>query len=216
MTCRIDHITVVAASLETGRAWVSERLGVDPREGGKHPRMGTHNLLLRLGDAVFLEVIAVDPEAANPPRPRWFALDRLASDAQPRLACWVARADDIGESLSRSPEDLGVAEPMSRGTLEWLISIPEDGALPMGGVAPGLIQWHSETHPAAGMQDQGCRLVALELLHPEPDRVRRLVDALDVAEPGVSLTIAKGQAPALVAQISGPRGLCTIGAPKRR
>lgn len=54
----LDHITVTAFSLEAGAAFVSETLGVAPQAGGEHPRMATHNLLLRLGDAMFLEVIA--------------------------------------------------------------------------------------------------------------------------------------------------------------
>ena len=33
-----------------------------PRRGGKHVAMGTHNSLLRLGDGVYLEVIAIDPD----------------------------------------------------------------------------------------------------------------------------------------------------------
>ena len=37
--------------------------------------MGTHNRLLGLGTNVYLEVIAIDTEAAPPARPRWFSLD---------------------------------------------------------------------------------------------------------------------------------------------
>jgi TusA-related sulfurtransferase len=36
--------------------------------------MGTHNCLMQLGEAMFLEIIATDP-AASPQRRRWFALD---------------------------------------------------------------------------------------------------------------------------------------------
>lgn len=48
--------------------------------------MGTHNLMLRLGDSSYLEIIAINPAAPAPGRPRWFALDRLAGDGSPRLA----------------------------------------------------------------------------------------------------------------------------------
>lgn len=62
--CRLDHLTITAPTLESGAEFVRRSLGVDPQPGGEHPRMGTHNLLRRLGDSLFLEVIAPDPAAA--------------------------------------------------------------------------------------------------------------------------------------------------------
>lgn len=212
MTCRIDHIAIAAPSLEAGSDMLFRQLGARPQAGGQHPRMGTHNRLLRLGDSIYLEVIAIDPSAAPPARARWFGLDARAADAEPGLACWVARTPDIRQSLAQAPEALGSAEPMSRGALEWLISIPEDGSLPLDGVAPVLIEWRSPGHPAAGLQDQGCRLVGLELRHPEPDRVGALLRRLGVEEPGVALTVVAAPRPALVAHIDTPQGLRSIGA----
>lgn len=40
-----------------------------------HPQFGTHNRCLGMEDGIYLEVIAVDPEAPPPSRPRWFGLD---------------------------------------------------------------------------------------------------------------------------------------------
>jgi hypothetical protein len=172
--------------------------------------MGTHNLLLRLGEAMYLEVIAVKPGAAKPSRPRWFALDELPHDAKPRLACWVARTDDINELISTVSEKLGRIEPMSRGSLSWLISIPEDGSLPLGGAAPALIQWHTSAHPAASLQDQGCSLVGLDLLHPEPKRLSALLSSLCFSEPSLSVSIIESPVPALVAHIRTPQGIRSI------
>ena len=42
-----------------------QRTGVAPQPGGKHVAMGTHNALLRLGERVYLEIIAIDPEARS-------------------------------------------------------------------------------------------------------------------------------------------------------
>jgi hypothetical protein len=209
--CRIDHVTVTCASLEQGSDMVHGCLGVRPQGGGEHPRMGTHNLLLRLGDTMFLEVIAVDRQAPPPARPRWFELDRVPPDGAPRLGCWVARTDDIHGSMAGASELLGVAEPMSRGSLEWLISIPQDGSLPLGGVAPALIQWRTATHPAMTLQDMGCSLVALELLHPEAPRLRALIASLRIAEAGVALSIREAPDPGLVARICTPHGLRSVG-----
>ncbi|MCD0504910.1 VOC family protein, partial [Bordetella petrii] len=58
MKTLLDHIAVAAPDLASGADWVERALGVRPQRGGAHPRMGTHNLLLRLGPDVYLEVIA--------------------------------------------------------------------------------------------------------------------------------------------------------------
>src|SRR5687767_5483712 len=110
---RLDHLVVAAPTLDRGAAWVEARLGVGCRPGGAHAKMGTHNLLLRLGPAAYLEVIAVDPAAPPPGRPRWFGLDALAPDAGPRLAAWVARTDDVAATAAASTVPLGPVEPMS-------------------------------------------------------------------------------------------------------
>src|SRR5262245_30907329 len=90
---QIDHITVAADSLRAGVAHAEAMLGVTIPFGGAHPLMGTHNHLLRLGDTLFLEIIAPDPAAPLPSRRRWFALDDARQRAElvvsPRLATWV-------------------------------------------------------------------------------------------------------------------------------
>lgn len=200
--CLIDHITVTAPTLAVGERFVAETLGVSPQRGGEHARMGTHNLLLRLGDALFLEVIAPNPAAPAPGRPRWFGLDALAPDAPPSLSTWVVRGADIRATVAAAGEALGAIEPMSRGTLGWLITIPADGSVPLDGVAPAVIQWHAEAHPAAGMADHGLALAQLEIFHPDPARVARLLDSLALDAP---VAVAAG-APRLVAHIDTPRG----------
>jgi hypothetical protein len=71
MAARLDHITVVAPSLEAGAAYVEAALGVVPGAGRTHPGMATHNLLLALGPDVYLEVISADPGAVPVRRPRF-------------------------------------------------------------------------------------------------------------------------------------------------
>jgi len=209
--CQLDHITVTAPSLAHGTAFVRRALGVDMQPGGEHPRMGTHNLLLRLGDGLFLEVIAVNPDAPQPTRPRWFALDTLQAHAEPRLSTWVARTDDIQRASAAAPEALGPIEPITRGTLQWLITIPADGSLPLGGGAPALIEWQTPVHPASGLQDAGCSLQRFEVFHPEPDRIGALLAALGLTQAVAVSPLPAGAAPRLVAQILTPSGLRTLG-----
>ena len=210
--CQLDHITVTAPTLAQGAAFVRHALGVELQPGGEHPRMGTHNLLLRLGDTLFLEVIAVNPDAPAPTRPRWFALDTLRPDTPPRLSNWVARTDDIRGATETASEALGEIEPMTRGALQWLITIPADGSLPMEGIAPALIEWQAPVHPASHLQDAGCSLHSFEALHPEPDRVTALLATLGLDQAVRVSPLPAGAMPHLVAHIHTPTGLRTIGA----
>jgi hypothetical protein len=208
--CTIDHLTVTAPTLASGAEFVQCALGVAPGPGGAHPRMGTHNLLLRLGESCFLEVIAPDPAAAPPGRPRWFALDDAAARARPRLAAWVARTDDLRGCPAALLDVLGPIETMTRGAREWLITIPADGGLPWGGALPMLIEWQSPRAPAgAGLPDAGCSLASLVLGHSSPrdlDEMLKRSGLVDRIETRVG-------APGLQADIVTPQGRCTLGGP---
>ena len=212
LTTHIDHIVIVAPTLADGVEHVRQCLGVTPQPGGEHPRMGTHNALLKLGDELFLEVMAVNPAAPGPARPRWFDLDRLAPDAAPRLATWVARTTDIRAAVAASPVPLGETEPMTRGALNWLITIPCDGSLPLDGVAPTLIEWHNGPHPAKNLQDQGCSLVRLEGLHQQAGKVSDLLQSTGFQGDFFVYPVAPGERPGLVAHIRTPGGLRVLRA----
>lgn len=130
--------------------------------------MGTHNLLLRLADEVFLEVIAIDPDAEPPAHRRWFGLDdtdrvRSEWDAGRRLRAWVAQTDDIGTVLRSHADLLGEATPVSRGERTWRFTLRHDGELPAGGIAPPVIDWSPKSNPARDMPDQGIKLRSFDL-----------------------------------------------------
>jgi hypothetical protein len=202
----LDHLVVAAATLEQGERYIESRLGVRPRRGGKHVAMGTHNSLLKLGARTYLEVIAIDPDAAAPQRPRWFALDTAAlrSELQdaPRLLHWVARTDDI-DAARRVYRTAGDVQTMARGEFEWRMTIPANGDLPAGGVLPTLIQWKDQRHPTDSMQDTGIRLVALGGAHPEPTSIRSTLAALALSD-AIKITFATK--PRLAAMLQTARG----------
>lgn len=161
---RLDHLAVAAVTLEEGVAAVEERLGVALAPGGQHAAMGTHNRLLGLGD-IYLEVIAINPDAVAPGRQRWFALDRFKGF--PRLTNWILACDDLEAALAQSPSGAGVPMDLARGDLRWRMAVPPDGELPMGGAFPALIEWQGEAHPVDRLPDSGLRLVRLEVAHPQ-------------------------------------------------
>jgi hypothetical protein len=181
----LDHLAIIAPTLEEGVAYVETTLGVPMAAGGKHPQMGTHNRLLRLGDDVYLEAISVDPDAPRPHRPRWFGLDdfdavRRAWDEGRRLRAWVARTDDLPGALAAHGAFLGQVVRASRGSRSWDISIPADGSLPLDGLAPSLIAWDAAGSPAPSMPDVGARLAAFVVETPEPERANRLFADLPI------------------------------------
>src|SRR5262245_29325203 len=109
---QLDHITIIAPTLAEGAAHVRTCLDIDVPFGRHHDYMGTYNHLLRLGDTAYLEIIAINPDAPRPSRPRWFGLDdrrsvRAAWDAGLRLRGWVARASDIAHVMSLHGPVLG-------------------------------------------------------------------------------------------------------------
>lgn len=199
---RVDHLIVTAASLAEGADYVRRELGVEMQAGGEHVRMGTHNRLLKLGEKLYLEVIAVNPAVPRPDRARWFQLDDADSIRVPRLATWIARTDDIRAAASASPVPLGKVESMSRGKFEWLMTVPEDGLLPLRGLAPTLIQWPSEAHPADTLKELGCSLIRLEGFHPQAEKVTRMLGSIGFEG---EFPVSSG-APRLVAHIQTPAG----------
>ena len=203
----MDHMVIIAPSLEVGVEYVRQTLGVNPQVGGEHPRMGTHNCLLKLGEKFYLEVIAINPNASQPNRPRWFQLDEPDPSQPIRLATWIARTDDIVAASTASPISLGEVEPMSRGQMNWLITIPADGSLPLHGIAPTLIQWTAGVHPAASLQESGCTLVRLEGFHPEAGKVTSVLDAIGFEGDFRVSALQPDQKPYLVAHIQTPAGV---------
>ena len=143
----LDHLAVAGETLEAGRAHVEETLGVALQPGGAHARFSTHNMLLGLEDGLYLEVIAVDPQAPAPQTARWFDLDRFAGP--PRLSNWICRCDRLESALALSPEGSGAPVDLERGDLRWRMAVPGDGILPFGGCFPALMQWQGAGHPAA-------------------------------------------------------------------
>ncbi len=195
-----DHLVVAAETLEAGAGHVEAALGARPGPGGKHPAMGTHNLLLSLGPSAYLEVIAIDPAARAPDRPRWFGLDRFCGP--PRLTSWVVRCDDLAQAVLGAPPGLGRIVRLSRGDFRWAITIPGDGELPFDGLYPGLIQWHGDAHPAAFLPDTGLRLDRLVLRHPQADRLRQALPRPD----GVRILVETAGAAAIGCVIETPGG----------
>ena len=95
---KLDHLIVAAATLEQAEAFITERTGATPLRGGKHVAMGTHNSLLRLGERIYLELIAIDPDAPAPGRR---ALVRARPTDHAGAAARFAAPGRVGRALRR-------------------------------------------------------------------------------------------------------------------
>jgi hypothetical protein len=198
----LDHLVVAARSLDEGASYVEAVLGVRLSPGGRHPHMGTHNLLLSLGPRAYLEVIAIDPDAKAPAYPRWFNLDRFGG--APRMTNWVCRTDDLDAALDAAPEGSGEPWSLSRGDYAWAFGVPETGVLPFDDAFPALIEWEQGSpHPAARLPDQDVRLARLDVFHPEAEA---LLDAFPKLHTLEDVSVRPGPEKRLIATITTPEG----------
>lgn len=199
----IDHLVYASPTLEQGMDEIEQLLGVRPVRGGRHPQYGTHNALLSLGPATYLEVIARDPELPAPGRG---ALVDIPAGGESILITWVLRTGDIdavAESGRRAgvplgPVESGMREKPDGNTLRWKLTDPY--AMPMDGAVPFLISWGETAHPATVVPPGG-RLVDFRIEHPD---AAGLQDALEAI--GADVEVVRGDVFRIVATIKTADG----------
>jgi hypothetical protein len=220
MTAVVDHLVVLAASLEQGCAWSERLLGVTPGPGGEHPLMGSHNRLINVSGPAFsrtyVEIIAINPGVAPGKahaQKRWFDMDDPVLEARvtregPLLIHFVAAVSDVAaavKALAAHGLDRGHVVQASRqsaaGLLGWRITVRDDGQRLFYGGLPSLIEWTGSTHPVDAMAPSGVTLEALEFSHPRPDKLSAAYAAIGL----VDVTAAHG-APSLKATLMTPLG----------
>jgi Glyoxalase-like domain len=221
---QLDHLVIAARTLDEGARFIAEKLGVETAEGGAHPLMRTHNRLLNLWGGTYLEVLAINPEAApiDAPRPRLFAMDDPALRARlengPQLVHWVARVDRpklLARWQSQYPERIAPVAAMTRGSNTWNLTVPDDGAFPSwqgagDGLLPSLIQWDTPRHPSETLPETGIALKSLTGFHPRANLVSEQLAWLGASHL-MRVEVTDG-APTLVAEFELPDGsTVTIG-----
>ena len=210
-----DHLVYAAPDLEAAIDNLSERLGVRPSSGGKHPN-GTHNALLALSNSCYLEIIAPDPTQSRQEggRPLAFGLDRLQV---PKVVTWAVLApslEDVARASQAAGYDPGVVieggrvRPDGVG-LSWRTTKrPEtqEGWPPPGdGLVPFLIEWGEGTPHPSSTSAQGVRLLELSLFHPRPAEVQPMLAALHI-----EILVTAGPSPAMRARLETPLGIVTL------
>ena len=213
MSVVVDHLVLAAPSLEAGISHVEGLTGVAATFGGAHPGMGTHNALLALGDDTYLEIIAPDPGQPEPAGGRPFGvtvdgpIELLSFAVRPAPGRTISQVVDASRSKGHDP---GPIAPMSRTRpdgveLRWRLTMPAG----VGGDLriPFVIDWGRTPSPAL-TSPTGSRLLALEVGHPNPDRLVAVYAAL-----GLSLPVEEHHSPYLLARLDSPRGEVALGGP---
>lgn len=196
----LDHLAVAGATLEEAIAHTEDALGITLGPGGSHARYGTHNRLIGLEDGLYLEAIAVDPDAQPQEQPRWFNLDRFTGPA--RLSNWILRSEDLAAENPLLPRNAQRHVQMQRGDLRWLMTVPADGLLPYDNLFPAVLQWQAEP-PAAKLPQSRCRLTRLTLSHPEAAGLQAALNRI-ISDPRIQ--VEQG-APAMMAEFGTPHGV---------
>jgi hypothetical protein len=230
MKTQIDHLVVMAPSLEVGVQWCEDTLGITPSAGGEHEKYGTHNRLFKIATPqyplAYFEIIAVNPEAVIPKRlqvTRWFDMDDLALQKtiaqEPRLVHFVSSTDDIKaarhalrtQGIERG-QIVHASRKSSKGMLHWQITVREDGERLFNGCLPTLIQWGKpdaaeplRLHPRNSLPRSGVTLQSLALHHPSSAKLQTALDAVGLT----GVEVANGPAN-LVATLQTPKGLVQL------
>ena len=214
MKTEIDHLVIGAETLSQGVEYIKHSLGVDMPYGGVHVKMGTHNHLMQIGEGLFLEIIAINPDIEAPKRPRWFGLDdpfvrqRLA--IQPTLLTWVVNTCNLSKLIQQAGYSLGNSELIRRGELSWNFGLPDDGRLIAGGILPYAIEWHTGKHPAANMADLKCSLHSLTIYHPYTAWLLAALTSIRAQDLVKIIGLPKNKSPYITAAINTPSGLKKI------
>ncbi len=226
MTTQIDHVVVVAQTLELGVQWCEATLGITPGAGGEHASYGTHNRLFKIATPsnplAYFEIIAINPQVARPansPKKRWFDMDdptlQAAVAIAPRLVHFVANTSDIQAArlaLKSLGIDRGPAVQASRhsrrGLLQWQITVRDDGQRLFGGALPTLIQWGKpdaaeplRLHPRNSLPRSGVTLQGIAVSCPTAAKLQAAYEAIGLAG------VAVGTGPAnIIVTLNTPKG----------
>jgi hypothetical protein len=198
----LDHLVYATPDVDATIEGVEQLFGVRAAMGGRHPGWGTRNALLALGPKAYLEIMGPDPSQPEPKQPRPFGIDTLS---KPRLVTWVARTGDVQAVIDKARRqglDLGELQKMSRkkpdgSVLKWTMTDLRKNR--KDGTIPYFINWGDSAHPAEDAP-KGCRLIRLEVFHPDAERVNQLLRNL-----GINLQAGPGSV-ALKATIESPKG----------
>jgi hypothetical protein len=125
----LDHVLVAVTDLAEASRAIEADHGLTTREGGRHPRWGTANRIVPLGDAYLELVTVVDATVASrSPFGRW--VSESQSDHPLCLVGWAVRTqalDDVSSRLGLTIE-AGSRTGRDGELVEWRLAGVEEAA----------------------------------------------------------------------------------------
>ena len=85
--------------------------------------------------------------------------------------------------ISRCGYDAGIITRVTRGRLEWWLTIPDDGSLSESGLLPSFIEWPDGQNPSNQLPESGTTLEKIILTHPHPDFIASIMDSIGIEGP---------------------------------
>lgn len=205
----IDHIIWACPDLESGIDQFEEMSGVRAVAGGKHPKLGTHNALMHLGNRSYLEIVAPDPDHDGGPWSR--SLQQLT---KPILLHWVIARSKLGDYTKGLSGLIGSDNEVSSiarhhptlGELSWeILLLPQHD---YGCLVPFLIDWGDSTHPTELLEQQ-CTLRNVRISTPDLPNMMKVASWL-----GIDAEFAEASKPKLEFQIDTPKGELGLATPE--
>jgi hypothetical protein len=137
----------------------------------------------------------------------------------PRLIHFVSSTDDVKaarhvlrtQGIERG-QVVHASRKSGKGTLNWQITVREDGERLFDGTLPTLIQWGKpdateplKLHPRNTLPRSGVTLQSLEVTHPSADKVQAAYDAIELKRVSVQTGPAN-----LKATLQTPKGVVVL------
>lgn len=170
----LDHVSYASEpdGYQATAARISEKLGIEPYNGGVHPRFGTRNLIFPLSDRHYLEVVEALEHPAALSTPFGQAV-RNTSETGGGWMGWAVSVSDlttVESRLERAAVD-GNRTPAGGHEIHWkqigIKGLLADPQLPF------FIHWLGEPtdHPSTGGEGNGIEIETLQIAGNR-DRVR--------------------------------------------
>jgi hypothetical protein len=183
----LDHVLIAIKDLGEGARQFAAQYGLQALEGGRHPGVGTANMIVPLRSA-YLELISVVDAGEAARSPSGNRITQTIAEGR-TFATWAVRTDNLDllreyfrESGRALPEPhLGARQRPDGVTLRWRTQFLAPMELP--GVLPFVIEWSvpQGMHPAEApvhhpSRARGIRLVRLG--DPSPPTASEQIRAL--------------------------------------
>ena len=212
MPVRIDHVSYAVSNSELADTVqrLGQALGAAFTDGGRHPRFGTRNFVLPLGDGCYIEVVSALDHPAVDAAPFGQAVKSRANDGGGWLG-WVVNVDDltvVESRLGRAAAD-GHRQRPDGVDLRWRqIGIKD---LMVDAQLPFFIQWLSPAEERPSNGGKGMELQVLELCGDQHSLEDWLGGPLGNVLDGVHIEWVDADEPGLVAvHVGTPKGVVRL------